>query len=105
MICVNISTTISKRCDGTMKGILTDCRDGTVREIEVDYEIFEKDGHKIFQLIGGVTGYESFYLDSKYTRLDKMLENGWTACAGTKNKYDELFIPAEEMRAAIGSHR
>ena len=86
-----------------MKGILTDCIDGTVREVEVDYKIYESNGRKAFQLIGGVTGYESFYLDSEY--LDKMLENGWTACAGTKNKYDRLFIPAEEMRMALGLHR
>ena len=84
-----------------MKGILTDCIDGEVQEIEIDYEIVERDGHKIFKLIGGVTGYESFYLDSEYTRLGKIMENGWNACAGTKGKYDKLFIPAEEMRNAL----
>lgn len=87
-----------------MKGILTDCVDGKTREIELDYEIIERDGHKIFQLIDAVTGYESFYLDSKYTQWAKLLINGWCACAGTKNKYNKLFIPAEEMQNALEPH-
>lgn len=86
-----------------MKGIITDCRNNTVREIEVNYKIIEENGRKIFQLIDGVTGYESFYIHSKYIRLDKMIEYGWLACAGTKNKYDKLFIPPEEMKIALNS--
>ena len=84
-----------------MIGVLTSCRNGKVREIEVGYEIITQEGKKIFQLIGGVTGYESFYIDSKYTPIDKMIMNGWTANAGTKNKYDNLFIPAKEMKKVL----
>lgn len=78
-----------------MKGIRTDCVTGKVSEIEVSYEV--ADG--VFTLLGGPTGYESFRIDDAKTF--KMAENGWTACAGTKNQYDHLFIPAEEMRDAL----
>ena len=81
-----------------MKGIQTSCISGETREIELDYEIVERDGRKIFQLIYGVTGYESFYIHDKYTHLDKMLKDGWNANVGIKNRYDNLFIPAEELR-------
>ena len=84
-----------------MKGIVTDCINGKEYEVEIHYEIIEKDGRHIFRLINGVTGYESFYIHDKYTRLGDMLEHGWTACAGTKGKYDRLYIPAEDMKIAL----
>ena len=87
-----------------MKGILTNCFNGTEREIELGYEITEREGRRIFRLIGGVTGYEDFYIEDKYTQLDKMFERGWIACGGTKNRYDRLFIPGEEMEKALGSY-
>ena len=74
---------------------------GKEREIEVYYEVVKRDGRSIFRLINGVTGYESFYIYDKYTQLDGMLKHGWYACAGTKGKYDKLFIPAEDMRIAL----
>ena len=84
-----------------MKGILTDCHTGEDREIEIDYEIVEIEGKKIFQLINGVTGYESFYIDSEYNHLENVCDNGWTACIGTDGVWDKLFIPAEEMSKAL----
>jgi hypothetical protein len=84
-----------------MKGILTDCITGNEKEIEIGYKIIDSENGEIFELIGGVTGYESFYIKSKYTPLNKICGFGWCACAGTKGKYDKLFIPAEEMRNAL----
>lgn len=43
---------------------------------------------------GGVTGYESMRVD----RVSDMCDNGWCACAGTKNKWDKLHVSAEEMQ-------
>ena len=48
---------------------------------------------------GGVTGYESVYFDDYF--LDQTRAKGWWACAGTPGRYDSLFIPAKEMRAAF----
>ena len=84
-----------------MRGIVTDCINGKEYEIEIHYEVIERDVRDIFQLTNGPTGYESFYIHDKYTHLDGMLEHGWTACAGTKGKYDKLYIPAEEIRVAL----
>ena len=84
-----------------MKGILTDCHTGEDKEIEIEYKIVEIEGKKIFQLVNGPTGYESFYIDSEYNHLDNVCENGWTACCGTKGVWDKLFISAEEMKKVL----
>ena len=86
-----------------MKGTLTSLASGNTQEVTLDYVIKTEDNRRIFQLIGGPTGYESFYIDDakKFT----MSENGWTACMGTKYGYDRLFIPADEMRKAMGGKK
>lgn len=82
-----------------MKGILTSLACGDEMEVELDYEIVIVDGRKVFKLIGGPSGYESFNIaDAKKFKLS---ENGWTACMGTKYGYDRLFIPPEEMMKAL----
>jgi len=81
-------------------GILTNCLTNKESIIELEYEIIETDKHKpIFKIFNGVTGYESFYIDD-YAQ-ENMPKFGWMACAGTQNKYDKLFIPAEEMKKAL----
>ena len=48
-------------------------------------------------LQGGVTGYESFYVNG--SDFEKQKGNiGWTACVGTPNRWDRLEIPAESMQ-------
>lgn len=80
-----------------MKGILTDCMTEEIKEIELEYKIIStQDGRKIFQLIGGPTGYESFYIDPGTVK--RLTANGWMACLGTKNLWNKLFIPSEEMK-------
>ena len=82
-----------------MKGILTSLASGDKTEVELDYEIVTENGRKVFNLIGGPTGFESFCVDD--AKRFKMSENGWTACMGTKYVYDRLFIPADEMKRAL----
>lgn len=68
--------------------------------VELEYDIIKQtDNRQIFQLIGGPTGYESFYIDD-YAE-ENMPMFGWLACAGTQNRWDNLFIPAEEMKKAF----
>ncbi len=45
---------------------------------------------------GGVTGYES-------VRCDKIIDRdkGWWACAGTKGRWDSLFVPLESLRIIV----
>jgi hypothetical protein len=84
-----------------LKGILTDYHTDKECDVVIEYEILDIDDRKIFQLINGVTGYESFYIDSEYNHLENVCDNGWTACAGTKGVWDKLFIPGDEMRKAL----
>jgi len=82
-----------------IKGIRTNCVTGAEKENELEYEIREvgwKPNSKAFFLHGGVTGYESFLLED--VDVQWMAEKGWRACAGTQNRWDSLYIPAEEMR-------
>lgn len=81
-----------------LKGILTNCVTDKQTEVELEYEITERDGEKVFSLLNGVTGWESFYIDHWSTNLEGMKKSGWLACAGTKGRWDKLFIPAEEMQ-------
>ena len=81
-------------------GILTNCLTNKESIVELEYEITETDKHELmFKILNGVTGYESFYIDD-YAQVN-MPKFGWMACAGTQNKYDKLFIPAEEMKKAL----
>ncbi len=92
-----------------IKGILTNCLTGKETTVELEYEIMEqfrenpdgilnKDEQRLFRLINGVTGYESFYIDSDLRNVKQMCERGWCACAGTNGSWDRLVIPAEEMK-------
>lgn len=93
----------------TIKGILTNCVTGAKSTVDIEYEITEHFGNnpegtlnenerRSFQLINGVTGYESFYIDSDLRNVKRMCERGWHACIGIKGSWDDLVIPAEEMR-------
>lgn len=77
-------------------GIEIDRTTNKVKQVELNYEIkTNSDGEKSFQLIGGPTGYESFYIDKETAK--RKIKYGWKACMGTKNSWNKLFIPAEEM--------
>lgn len=82
----------------SIKGILTNCITGKEKEVELEYEITERNGERIFSLLNGVTGWESFYIDHWTTNLSAIQKSGWLACGGTKGRYDRLFVPAEEMQ-------
>ncbi len=84
-----------------IKGILTNCVTNEEKEVELEYEIEMRDGRRIFSLLNGVTGWESFYIDSEYSDIEGMRKCGWLACAGTPRRWDKLFIPAEEMQKSL----
>lgn len=69
-----------------------------VVEIEVSTE--ERAGGLVFFIKdGGVTGYESFYVDPDAVK--EMKYWGWIANFGTPGKYDRMEIEAEEMNKAF----
>lgn len=95
---------------GTIKGILTNCTTNVETIVDIDYEITDQDGRRIFKLLNGVTGHEGFYIDhvginpfidSFMSDIDKMRKYGWLACTGTKDMWNKLFIPADQMQKAL----
>ncbi|SNQ60866.1 hypothetical protein [Candidatus Methanoperedens nitratireducens] len=83
-------------------GILTNCHTGKDSVVNLEYHIkpsTSDSSRKIFTIIGGPTGYESFYIDEWC--IENFPRSGWLACAGTIGKWDKLFIDAADMRKAF----
>ena len=89
---------------GNIRAKIIDCCDGAVRFKQLEYIIFEyPDKRQIFQLLGGPTGYESFYIEKG--EREKYIPDSvkcWVACMGTNHVYDRMEIPKEEMLKALG---
>jgi len=81
----------------------TDAFSGEERDTIVTIRLRDTDYGKVLEIVrGGVTGYESFYLDHYMgLRHSGHLMNGWLACAGTKNRWDKLEISESEMVEAL----
>lgn len=83
-----------------VKGERTHCVTGEKRAVRCLLEI-QTGPHGIDALAiveGGPTGHEGFYMTKR--TLNIMGGHGWWACAGTKGRWDSLFIDAENMKAA-----
>jgi hypothetical protein len=72
-------------------------------EVEVIVRIEDhrsEHGGVIFRIVeGGVTGWESFFVTDRNLRATCL--DGWNACAGTRGRWDSLFIPPDQMRLAF----
>ncbi len=98
---MTLPTTIKR---GFVRAKVIDCCDGAQRFKQIEYMIMEyPDKRKVFQLVGGPTGYEGFYIE-KDTLLDyaNPKVKCWVACMGTNHVYDRMEIPREEMEKALG---
>jgi len=81
----------------SVKAERTNCITGEKKYVIVEfYEHYAKELNSWYIQIGrgGVTGYESM----RSEHVKEMLEGGWSACAGTKGRWDTLFIPPESMK-------
>ena len=105
---------------GIVKGYIIDAWSGTPykwngkrTEKVFHYQIIEHDKAKepysskfSIEILDGVTGYESFYLDKysmpHYTDPTHGYYNlDWCACAGTYRKYHQLWIYDADMKEAL----
>lgn len=83
-----------------MIGSLTDCINNEEVLKTYDFETTTSDDKPmIFHLIGGPTGYESFYMHDFIVK--QMRVRGWVACAGTMHAWNRLVFSAEEMSKAF----
>lgn len=83
---------------GSMIGKLTSCVTGKESDVTVFFDVKYRESGKVFQLYGGPTSFESFYITEKSIEA---LSQGWVACIGTSMRWDRLFIPREEMVKAF----
>jgi len=81
--------------EGVMFGVLTDCHTSKERRVKCTFKVVPVDGRDAFQLYGGPTGFEGFYMDGSKEATHRT--GGWCACEGTKEQWDTLKFSAEEM--------
>jgi len=77
-------------------GTRYDCITNKSKEVELVCIIEKRDDDKIVFSIeeGGVTRYESFIIeDDTIERMKRAVIPVWTACWGTKGKWDKLDVP------------
>jgi hypothetical protein len=71
----------------------------TARREEVTIGIVVKEENKLASLEicgGGVTGYESFFINSRSLQRSAFVD--WTACMGTPGRWDRLVVPWSSMK-------
>ena len=86
-----------------VNAIRTNCRTGVNKTVSVRImKSFYAGSLNEWQITitkGAVTGYESMTVKNVYIRTSK--NTGWYACAGTKNRWDTLFLPATSMQKIV----
>lgn len=84
-----------------VKGVRVDCNTGEIYDVELMANIRSSNGVNFwFHIKNGVTGYESFEITLDSIR--RLSERGWFACAGTKGRWDMLYIEGKEMEYILG---
>jgi len=94
-----------------VQAIRGNCSTGKESSVEVTFEL---EGAVLSIVKGGVTGFESFYVDDRSKAILKkmglehlpiaqghcsdVIEHGWMACGGTKGRWDSLFVPATSIQ-------
>lgn len=85
----------------TISAVQVHCVTNKKTQLEVHYRIDRcTDGRSILKILDGVTGYESWYVDD-LKRYWKDVDQ-FCACAGTANRWDELWLDATKVKQIIG---
>ena len=70
-----------------------------IAELDMDESVF-KGG--VVRLENGPTGYESFVVELvKPEGMQRMIDHGWWACAGTPGRWDSLYISGLQMKKML----
>lgn len=56
----------------------------------------DENSQYLLQLLGGPTGYESFYIRD-FEHFAKIYSAGWSACAGTPGRWNACYVPPASM--------
>jgi hypothetical protein len=68
-----------------------------------DVTIYLNKSGDVLQMVGGPTGFESFYV-SDFVRRRQQREDAdytWLACFGTKGSWSRCVVPSNEMKRAL----
>jgi len=85
-----------------IEGVQFDCRSGRPRPVQVQAELLVHPNlGRVVEIRGGVTGYESFCLDSAGPDFEQMKRRGWWACAGTPGSWDGLYFHGLQMEKLL----
>ena len=95
-----------------MKGILKGMRryladEDQIVEVDLEFHIYPSEyfvGQDELRLVGGPSGFEGLIIDKNLDNLIKAARNGWRACVGTLEVYDELIIEPEEMKRVLAAY-
>jgi hypothetical protein len=98
---------------GTVNGYIVDAWSGERSEREFHYKITEHDKAKepysskySIEILDGVTGYESFYLN-KYSMPhytdpgNEIYSKDWCACGGTPKRWHQMWVYNKDMMEAL----
>lgn len=84
-------------CTVDIKAEKTSCHSNETRIIDAELSFLGKgDDYIVAVSKGGVTGFENFGLKSN--ELNKVGNSDWMACCGRRGEWDQLNIPAKEMK-------
>lgn len=82
-------------------GHRTHCVTGESWDVGCQFEVVDGVHGKVLRMVeGGVTGYESFYIEERHLNPEEW-KDGWTANAGTPRFWDTLHISRENMLAVM----
>jgi len=88
---------------GSIRATRVDCIDDSSRIVFIQWAIITREeGEPIFRIIkGGVTGYESFYVDQFFSPEGEFRPNranhSFYLCAGTPSRWDSLYISSDDV--------
>lgn len=100
----SVIVTSGKTKRGTVRGKLRTLEDDEIKDVVLAYRIYPSEyfvGQHELRLIGGPSGFEGFVIDKNLDNMIKMTRNGWRACVGTIEGYDELIIEEGEMQKVL----
>ena len=86
----------------TIQGVRFSCSSGKAKRVVLIAQFKEEFSEFVGESVlisGGVTGYESFVVES--ADFGHMIAYGWWACAGTPGSWDALYIHGLQVKRML----
>lgn len=86
----------------TIPAIRRNCHTNEPKKVILHWRINNRGNQLTLEFIGGVTGWEEFYLEDMKKAVNDNQEIIWL-CAGTKDRWDELYVLREDLEKIINT--